>query len=52
MARSTMTDLFHAAAEKLKPLYQRLLFRVAHNDIVLADETTLAMQGTKKRGYM
>jgi transposase len=52
MARSTMTDLFHAAAEKLKPLYQRLLYRVAHTDIVLADETTLAMQDTKKKGYM
>jgi transposase len=51
LARSTMTDLFHAAAEKLKPLYLRLLQRVANNDIVLADETTLAMQD-KKRGYM
>lgn len=46
-----MNDLFHAAAEKLKPLYQRLILRVANNDIVLADETTLAMQN-KKRGYM
>lgn len=51
LARSTMTDLFHAAAQKLKPLYLRLLQRVANNDIVLADETTLAMQD-KKRGYM
>ena len=51
LARSTMTDLFHAAAEKLKPLYLRLLQRVANSDIVLADETTLAMQN-KKRGYM
>jgi transposase len=52
LSRSTMTDLFHAAAEKLRPLYQRLLHRVAHADIVLADETTLAMQKSKKRGYM
>jgi transposase len=52
MARSTMTDLFHAAAEKLKLLYDRLLNRVVHSDIVLADETTLAMQDTKKKGYM
>lgn len=51
LSRSTMTDLFHAAAEKLKPLYMRLLQRVAQSDIVLADETTLAMQ-SKKRGYM
>jgi transposase len=47
-----MTDLFDAAAEKLKPLYLRLLQRVASSDIVLADETTLAMQKSKKRGYM
>lgn len=52
LSRSTMTDLLHAAAEKLKPLYQRILLRVANNDVVLADETTLAMQGRKKRGYM
>jgi transposase len=52
VSRSTMTDLFHAAAQKLSPLYLRLLQRVARADIVLADETTLAMQTTKKRGYM
>jgi transposase len=52
LSRSTMTDLFHAAAEKLKPLYLRLLHRVATSDIVLADETTLAIQKSKKRGYM
>jgi transposase len=52
LSRSTMTDLFHAAAEKLNPLYLRLLQRVASSDIVLADETTLAMQKSKKRGYM
>ena len=51
LSRSTMTDLFHAAAEKLKPLYQRIIQRVANSDIVLADETTLAMQN-KTRGYM
>jgi transposase len=52
MSRSTMTDLFHMAAEKLRPLYQRLLYRIAHHDIVLADETTLTMQERGKRGYM
>lgn len=51
LSRSTMNDLFHAAAEKVRPLYQRLIQRVANNDIVLADETTLAMQN-KTRGYM
>lgn len=52
MSRSTMTDLFHLAAEKLRPLYQRLLYRVAHEQVVLADETTLKMQEQGKRGYM
>jgi transposase len=52
LSRSTMTDLFHAAAEKLKPLYQRLLHRIANDQIVLADETPLTMQKSKKRGYM
>lgn len=52
LSRSTMTDLFHAAAEKLKPLYQRLLLRIARDQIVLADETPLAIQKSKKRGYM
>jgi transposase len=52
VSRSTMTDLFHAAAEKLKPLYLRLLHRVAHADVVLADETTLKVQSSKKRGYV
>lgn len=52
MSRSTMTDLFHLAAEKLRPLYQRLLHRVASAPIVLADETTLTMQERGKRGYM
>lgn len=52
IARSTMTDLFHMAADKLRPLYQRLLHRVAHSDVVLADETTLKIQEDGKRGYM
>ena len=52
MSRSTMTDLFHMTAEKLRPLYQRLLYRIAQSDIVLADETTLTMQDRAKCGYM
>ena len=43
LSHRTLNDLFHAAAQKLKPLYLRLLHRVAHADIVLADETTLKM---------
>lgn len=52
IARSTMTDLFHMAAEKLRPLYERLLYRIAHSDVVLADETTMTIQERGKRGYM
>jgi transposase len=52
VSRSTMTDLFHMAAEKLRPLYQRLLYRIAQSDVVSADETTLTIQERAKRGYM
>lgn len=52
MGRSTLTDLFHAAAEKLAPLYQRLLALVARSDIVQADETSMKMQRPSKRGFV
>lgn len=52
VSRSTMTDLFHMAAEKVRPLYERLLYRIAHSDVVLADETTMMIQEPNKRGYV
>jgi transposase len=52
MSRSTLTDLFHAAAEKLEPLYKRLLALVARSDIVQADETSMKMQRPSKRGFV
>lgn len=52
MARSTLTDLFHGAAEKLAPLSERLLQIVARSDIVQADETSLVMQRPHKRGFV
>jgi transposase len=52
MGRSTLTDLFHAAAEKLEPLYRRLLTLVARSDIVQADETSMKMQRPSKRGFV
>ena len=52
MNRSTLTDLFHAAAEKLEPLYKRLLALVARSDIVQADETSMKMQRPNKRGFV
>lgn len=39
IARSTMTDLFHRAAEQLAPLAARLVALVRDADIVHADET-------------
>lgn len=52
MARSTLTDLFHAAAEKLEPLWKRLLAVIAQKTIVQADETPLKMQRPNQRGYV
>jgi transposase len=52
MARSTLTDLFHRAAEKLQPLWKRLLAIIAASEIVQADETSLKMQRPNKRGFV
>lgn len=52
MSRSTLTDLFHATAEKLAPLSQRLVTLVAASEIVQADETSLVMQQPFKRGFV
>jgi transposase len=52
MSRSTLTDLFHATAEKLAPLSQRLLQLVRASEIVQADETSLVMQKPFRRGFV
>jgi transposase len=52
MARSTLTDLFHRAAEKLEPLWKRLLAIIAESEIVQADETSLKMQRPNQRGFV
>ena len=52
MQRSTLTDLFHKAAEKLAPLSKRLVQLVARSDIVQADETSLVMQNPFRRGFV
>jgi transposase len=52
MSRSTLTDLFHAAAEKLAPLSERLLQRIAQSDVVQADETPMLMQNPHRRGFL
>jgi transposase len=48
VARSTMTDLFHAAADLLRPLRDRLLALIASMAVVLADETKIKVQDAKK----
>lgn len=51
MSRATMNDVLHAAAELAQPLIRRLQQRVAALEIVLADETSMRMQSSKKRGF-
>lgn len=51
MARSTLTDLFHRAGEKLEPLWKRLLQTIAAREVVQADETSMKMQHPNKRGF-
>ncbi len=52
MARSTLNDLLHQAADSLAPLSTRLLKLIAASDVVLADETSLLMQKPNKRGFV
>lgn len=52
IARSTMGDLMHRAAELLAPLARRVLARVAASELVLADETPHRLQTTGKRPYL
>jgi transposase len=44
IARSTLCDMFHRAAELLRPIYERLLAVVREEPIVHADETRLRVQ--------
>jgi transposase len=52
MSRSTMTDLFHRAAESLAPLVNRLFALIAAAPVVLADETSIKIQDREKRGFI
>jgi transposase len=54
MSRSTLTDLFHLAAEVLSPLSRRLLQNIARAEVVWADETPLRVLDVKKTrlGYL
>ena len=54
MSRSTLTDLFHRAAELLKPLVVRFEQRIAESPHVLADETSFRVlaKGGCRRGFI
>jgi transposase len=54
IARTTLGDLFHAAARELAPLWERLLVKIAAGDIVLADETPIRVldKGKTRKGYL
>jgi len=51
-ARSTLTDLFHRGADLLAPLSARLIERVAEEQIVFADETSIKMLEGNKRAFI
>lgn len=44
LSRSTLGDLFHAAAEQLVPLYELHLKEIAASELVQADETRVQVQ--------
>jgi len=48
VARSTLCDLFHRAADLLRPLYQRMVELVALSGYVNADETRISVQEKEK----
>jgi transposase len=52
ISRSTINALFHRAGSVLSPLVHRLFARIAATDLVLADETSMRMQTTKKRAFI
>jgi transposase len=54
LSRSTLTDLFHRAAQLLAPLVTCLLLYIAKAAVVQADETPLRVLAPKKtrRGYL
>jgi transposase len=53
IARSTLGDLIHRAAEILSPLYDRLLARIVADAHCQADETSFRLQNRpEKRGFV
>jgi transposase len=52
IARSTMCDLFHRAADELRPLYNAALALVPSSADVHADETSIRQQDLERRAYL
>jgi len=52
ISRSTMCDLFHRAADELRPLHVAALALVAKAPDVHADETSVRQQGLDKRAFL
>jgi transposase len=52
IARSTMCDLFHRAADELRPLYNAALALVPAATDVHADETSIRQQDLERRAYL
>lgn len=52
ISRSTMCDLFHRAADELRPLYDAALALVPAAPDVHADETSIRQQGLERRAYI
>jgi len=52
ISRSTMCDLFHRAADELRPLYDAALALVPKAPDVHADETSIRQQGLDKRAFL
>jgi transposase len=54
IARTTLGDLFHGAADVTEPLWKRLLELIAKEQLVLADETPIRVlaEGKTRRSYI
>jgi transposase len=52
IARSTMCDLFHRAADELRPVYNAALALVPAAADVHADETSIRQQGLGRRAFL
>ena len=52
ISRSTMNELFHRAAELLKPIYGNMFDAIRCEHVVHADETPMRMQIRRKKAYV